>query len=94
MAGVAGFLGAADAYLGEFASALSDRKPPGDLQAEALKVAAAFARLEQTFPSLAFEYNQLTRAQSELATTQRPWSAERLPRRLRQRGDGRSRGSQ
>src|SRR6266496_1534892 len=64
------YLKTVDAYLAHFAAALADKPDAAQLSAVEIQVSSAYAALEQLLPSVAYEYNALTRVNSPLTQQQ------------------------
>ena len=62
------FLKAVDHYVEATISMLVDASRTGDLSAEVLMIDNSYKILEQNLPAVTFEYNPLSRAQSQLAS--------------------------
>jgi len=64
------FFKTVDAYLAHFTAALADKPDAAKLSAVEIQVSSAYAALEQILPSVAYEYNPLTRVSSPLTQQQ------------------------
>ena len=64
------YLKTVDAYLAHFAAALADKAGAAKLSAVEIQVSSAYATLEQLLPSVAYEFNALTRVNSPLTQQQ------------------------
>ena len=64
------FFKTVDGYLAHFTAALADKPDAAKLSAVEIQVSSAYAALEQILPSVAYEYNPLTRVSSPLTQQQ------------------------
>ena len=64
------YLKTVDAYLAHFAAALADKAGVSKLSAVEIQVLSAYTTLEQLLPSVAYEFNALTRVNSPLTQQQ------------------------
>jgi uncharacterized membrane protein YgaE (UPF0421/DUF939 family) len=67
---IGAYLKTVDAYLAHFAATLADKAGAAKLSAVEIQVSSAYAALEQLLPSVAYEYNALTRVNSPLTQQQ------------------------
>jgi Fusaric acid resistance protein-like len=66
IAALSEFLRAIDHYIGSYVAMLLDDSTAGDLGAEEMDIDTTFKKLELTLPAMAYEYNPMSRAQSQL----------------------------
>lgn len=67
-AALSSFLAEVDRYLELYVATLMGTSKSGDLKAAELNIDASYKKLELTLPSVAYEYNPLSRAQNPLAS--------------------------
>ena len=67
-AALAEFIKAVDEYIEGYVASLTASAPAGDLDEEELSIDASYKKLEQTLASAVYEYNPLSRSQSQLAS--------------------------
>jgi hypothetical protein len=74
---IGAYLKTVDTYLAHFAAGLADKTGAAKLSAVEIQVSSAYATLEQLLPSVAYEYNALTRVNSPLTQQQTALAAIR-----------------